>query len=437
MSAPYAPEAEMSVLGGLLWGDAVATAKVLGELSAEDFHDERHRRIYVAASLVSMRGEQVETTSVFEQLNVSGDAERSGGVVYVAQLADAIASLGVLDHHIDIVRDRSLRRRLYAAATDIVQDVMAGGESSATELVAAAEQRVFGVSARMGKGTISVAKDVMWQVLATIEKGGIPGVPTGIESFDRRYGGFKPGSLVIVAGATSAGKSAFALQCAAHAAVTAGVPTAVFSIEMTRDENVMRVLANEGMIDLSRMLNGALNDDEYARLADAATRVSSAPMFFDDSATRAAEIRARARRLKAEHGLGLIVVDHIHDMDEKGESRREQLGTIARQLKMMAKELDVPVIAVAQMSRAPTQRADPRPQLSDLRETGDLEAVANMAVFVYRPEYYLGPKDKDGRDLRGVAEAIIAKNRNGPIGTVPLHFTDYCARFDAAPEVYR
>ena len=298
------------------------------------------------------------------------------------------------------------------------------------DVIDRAERRILRVADARGTEGPKRVQETIWDAMEVIERGGVPGVPCGLADVDAMTGGWKPGNLIIVAGATSMGKSAFALGAAAHAAIERRVPTAIFSIEMTKVENTIRLLSLESLIDLNRLMHGKIEDHEYQQLQDAAARIHSAPLHLDDTATRVSEIRARARRLKAEHNLGLVVVDHIHDMEGDGETRREQISSIGRGLKQMAKELDVPVIAVSQLSRAPTTRSDCRPRLSDLRESGDLEAVANVVVLMYRPEYYFGPKQGD-KDLRGLAEAIIAKNRNGPTGSVALYFRAECARFES------
>lgn len=392
LTLPVAPEAEVAVIGGLIIDqDAVAT--VADRLSPEDFHDRRHRLLYSTVLHLWKEGVAPDPVTISETLSTTDELEAAGGLSYLAELMDAVPTAANIGYYVNFVADRAMRRRLYYAAQQIADDALRMNEVKTEEALDRAEQRILQVAdSRRVEGPRRI-QDLMPEALALAEKGGIKGVPTGLADLDGILGGLKPGNLIILAGATSMGKSAMALHLAANAAIDEKVPTAFFSIEMTGVENTARVLSMEGMVNLAHFLNGKLADDEYPRLDHAIQRVRAARMVLDDSATRVMEIRARARRIKSEHGLGLVVVDHIHDMSEDADSRREEISKIGRGLKQLAKELDVPVIAVSQLSRAPTTRPDPRPRLSDLRESGDLEAVANVVMFMYRPEYYFGPEE--------------------------------------------
>lgn len=433
---PTAPEAEVAVIGGLVI-DKDAMATVSDRLSAEDFHDRRNGLIYTTIGQLWRDGLATDPVTISESLSAAGNLDRAGGLAYLAELMDAVPTAANIAYHADIVADRAMRRRLYAAGCQIAEDAVRQDEVATDDALDRAERRVLEVAdSRRTEGPRRV-QDVMWDAMKLIESGGVKGVPSGIHDLDTMTGGFKPGNLIILAGATSMGKSAMALQIVAHATIEVKVPTALFSIEMTNVENAARLLSLESMVSLDGILNGGLSDADYTNIAHASHRIHVAPLIMDDTAVRVMDIRARARRIKAEHGLGLIVVDHIHDMSEDADSRREEVSKIGRGLKQLAKELDVPVIAVSQLSREPTKRGSPRPRISDLRESGDLEAVANLVILMYRPEYYFGPKDSEGKDIEGKAEAIIAKNRNGPTGSVDMYFRAHCARFEGLAPKYR
>lgn len=425
---PHAPEAELSVLGSMIL-DPAAAAEAVERLGESDFYSRRHQLIYSTLVYLHHQGTPIDPVTIGEELSRQGELDTVGGYSYLGTLTDATVTAANIGYHIDIVLDRSARRRLYEAAAVTAKEAVNGEVDDIEELLDRAERRILrAADRRTAEGPTSV-RDTIWDAVALMESGGVKGVPSGLSDLDAMTGGAKPGNLIVVAGATSMGKSALALQWAAHAAMREEVPTAIFSIEMTRTENTLRILAQEAIADLDAMIRGGATGEDYTRIERVARHLHQSQLFLDDSATRAAEIRARARRIKAEHGLGLIVVDHIHDMAAEGESRREQVGSIARDLKRLAMELDVPVIALSQLSRAPTTRPDRRPQLSDLRESGDVEAVANLAILLYRPEYYFGPTH-NSEDIRGKAEAIVAKNRNGPTGRVELYYRAHCTRFE-------
>lgn len=425
---PWSLEAEFAVLGALLI-DAEAAPRVFDRLTTDDFYSDQHRRVFSAAYKLWKEGQTIDPVTLSEELTRRGEFEKAGGMMFIGELLDVVPTAANVDYHVRIVAEHSARRRLWEAGRAIAEEAVMATNDPVDDVIDRAERRILRVADSRGAEGPKRVQETIWDALEVIESGGVKGVPSGLADIDAMTGGWKPGNLIIVAGATSMGKSAFALGAAAHAAIDARVPTAIFSIEMTRTENTIRILALESAIDLHQLMHGRLNEVQMTRLEQAARRVHTAPLYLDDTATRVSEIRARARRLKVEHGLGLVVVDHIHDMEGEGETRREQISSIGRGLKQLAKELDIPVIAVSQLSRAPTNRPDRRPALSDLRESGDLEAVANVVVLMYRPEYYFGPRQGD-KDLRGLAEAIIAKNRNGPTGSVELYFRAECARFE-------
>ena len=427
---PQAPEAEAAVLGAVLLDGADALTRVIDGLTADAFHDPAHRLIYDSMLRLYHSHATTDPVTVIEDLALRGLTERVGGTSVVTALMDAVPSGAGIERHAAVVRDRYMRRQLYHAGASIAETSLDAAVTT-EDAIDAAERLLLSVSeGRSAEGPLPASK-VLWDAMAIIEGRGRKGVPSGLHELDAMTGGWKPGNLILVGGSTSMGKSAAALQFAAHAAVNERVPTAIFSIEMTREENLCRIIAQLAQVDLKQLTDGEVPAHCLPDIETAATALHGAGLWLDDSATTVAEIRSRARRLKAENGLGLIVVDHIHDMQEKGESRREQLGTIARGLKHLAMELDIPVIAAAQLSRKPNTRTDPRPQIADLHESGDIEQASNVILLVYRPEYFHGPRDKDGNDLVGRAEIIIGKQRNGPTGSVEVFWRSTATRFEA------
>jgi replicative DNA helicase len=342
--------------------------------------------------------------------------------------------------HIRVVSECAQRRALVTASQETVADVYDTREQPIADVVDRAQQRVFRVSGPLATGGMVAAGTLTWPAMERFEQrqaagGGITGLATGFKDLDDKTSGFQAGDLVLVAARPSMGKTAFATGVLLNAALaTVRRPVALFSLEMSREQCIDRFLCHEGRVDILRYRKGQLLDDEYHRMVRAVNLVDPAPVWIDDTgALSVLEIRAKARRLKAEQpDLGLVVVDYIGLMKAgEGENRTQQLGSITRALKALAKELDIPIIALSQLSRAPEQRSDRRPQLSDLRESGDLEQDADMVLFLYRPAYYLTPNEAREQGVENKADLIIGKQRNGPTGTVPLYFAKECARFDS------
>jgi len=336
------------------------------------------------------------------------------------------------------VRDQAVLRRLVEAATEIIQDVYERkGESG--EVLDNAEHRIFQVAQFRRSEDFSRLKELIWPTMERIEQmqgraGAVTGVPTGFLDLDEKTAGFQRSDLVIIAARPSMGKTAFALNVVQHAAIERQIGVAVFSLEMSKEALVQRLLCSEGLVDAQRLRRGALRDDDYPKLARAAGLLGTAPIWIDDSAALSPlQMRSKARRLKAEHDIGMVVVDYLQLMQgpAQSENRQQEISYISRSLKALAKELDVPVVALSQLSRAPEQRGGEhrRPQLSDLRESGAIEQDADLVCFIYRPEMY-EKEDKDGNSLEGMAELIIGKQRNGPTGIVDLYFKKEYTRFD-------
>lgn len=435
---PFSPEAEASVLGGMIIdGDAVA--KAVEAVDDSMFYREAHRRLFRAMVRLFERGSVVDVITLAEELKKANDLEQAGGLEYLATLLEAVPTAANLEYHARIVREKALLRRLIDAAHAIERDVHEPGERTVEEVLDQAEQRVFRVSESRDREGFVWIKEVLYPVFEHIERlqdsaTDIPGLETGFRDLDRMTTGLHPGDLAIVAARPAMGKTSWVLNVAQSVAIEHEVPVAVFSLEMSKEQLVQRFLCAEGRVDAQRLRRGKLAHDEYQRLARAAGLLNTARIWIDDSATaNVLEMKAKARRLKAEEDVGLVVVDYIQLMTgaRRTENRVQEVGEISRGLKSLARELEVPVVALSQLSRAPEQRPDRRPQLSDLRESGSIEQDADLVMFLYRQEYYHGPTDKDGNSLEGKAELIVSKQRNGPTGTVDLYFHKAYTRFDS------
>jgi replicative DNA helicase len=435
---PYAPEAEISVLGGMLIdGDAVAKAMEIVDDTM--FYREAHRRIFRGMARLFQPGQVIDAVTLIEELTKTDELDGVGGMTYVGELLDVVPTAANIEYHARIVRERALLRRLIDASSGIIRDAYEPGERTVEEVLDEAEQRIFQVAQSHDREGFVWIKKILYPTFEKIEqlqaaKGGITGVPTGFYSLDDLTGGFQKGDLVIVAARPSMGKTALTTGIALHAAISHQIPVAVFSLEMSKEQLVQRMLCSEALVDLGRLLRGRLSEDDYVRLAQAAGHLNTAPIWIDDSGSLTVlETRAKARRLKADQPeLGLVIIDYIQLMHSAGESenRQQEVSLISRGLKALGKELGVPILALSQLSRAPEQRADHRPQLSDLRESGSLEQDADLVMFLYRPEYYLPPLEAQEKGLQGKAELIIGKQRNGPTGVVKLAFIREYTRFE-------
>jgi replicative DNA helicase len=436
-TAPRSPEAEQAVIAAMLM-DTDAILRAGEHVDDTMFYDERHRRIFRAMIAISTRGEVVDPVTLGNELLRRGELDASGGKEYIGELIDAVPTSANVEYHAKIVKEKALLRRLIETSTAIITEAFQG-RATAEELLDDAEQKIFQVSQQRGMQGFTRVKELMWPTMERIEalqRGGktITGVASGFTDLDELTSGFQPADLVIVAARPSMGKTALVLNIAQYAAIEKNVPVAVFSLEMSKESLVQRMLTAEGRVDAQKMRKGLLRDEDYSRLARAAGILSGAPIWIDDTAgITLLEIRSKARRLKADQDIGMIVIDYLQLVQgpASSESRQQEISQISRSLKALAKELSVPVIALSQLSRAPEQRAgDHRPQLSDLRESGAIEQDADLVMFIYRQEIYDGPTDKDGNSLEGRAEVIIGKQRNGPIGFVNLFFHKAYTRFE-------
>jgi replicative DNA helicase len=435
---PFSLEAEVSVLGGMLL-DTDAIARAIETLDDTMFYREGHRRLFRSIARMWERGEVVDVVTLSEELKNAGDFESVGGTAYIAQLLDAVPTAANLEYHARIVREKAVLRRLIEAATTIIQDTFEA-QGEVDQILDQAEQRIFQIAQTHERKGFVWIKEILWPTFEKIEalqanNSSVTGVPTGFHDLDEMTAGFQPSDLIIVAARPSMGKTAFTLNITQHAAIAARKPVAFFSLEMSKEALVQRILCAEARVDAGRLRRGRLSDDEYARLATAAGYLNTAPIYIDDTpGISVLEMRAKARRLKSDReDLSMIVVDYLQLMTGAGktENRQQEVSEISRGLKALAKELDVPVVALSQLSRAVEQRPDKRPMMSDLRESGAIEQDADVIMFLYRPEYYHGPVDKDGNSLEGRAEVIIGKQRNGATGKIDLVFLKEFTRFES------
>jgi replicative DNA helicase len=430
---PQAIEAEMSVLGAMML-DKSAVGSVLEILDESAFYRESHKKIFRAIVSIFERNEPVDLMTVTEELKGFKQLDEVGGRVYLASLLENVATAANVTYHAEIVLKRAVRRRLIEVATEIVAQGYEG-EGEEFELLDKAEQQIFSIREKRLKPGFMPLERVLHDTFEAIEKlhdrkGGVIGVASGFSKLDELTAGFQQGDLVIIAGRPSMGKTAFALNVARHAAVEAKIPVAIFSLEMASYQLAQRMLCSEARVDAHRVRAGTLPDQDWQKLSISVGALAEAPIYIDDTpALSALQIRAKARRLLAEKQIGLLVVDYLQLMQgaRGAESRQQEIAMISRSLKGLAKELQVPILALSQLSRAvETRGGERRPQLSDLRESGALEQDADVVLFIYRGELY----DRDNEDLKGRAELIIGKQRNGPTGTVHLTFNSRYTRFD-------
>ncbi len=429
---PHNVDAEKSVLGAILVNNENYYTVVEG-LHPEDFYLEAHRTIFREMSEILAQSHAVDLITLQDRMERDSLLETSGGIAYLASLMDGIPHLVNIDLYIEIIREKALFRQMIHATNRIMRECFEQADP-AEEVLDRAEGSMFELSERRADtGLVSVKQieQETHQMLKKLytEREMITGVATGFNDFDRMTSGLQPADLIILAGRPSMGKTALSLNFAQHVALHKGEPVGIFSLEMSKSQLLMRFLCSEAMVDAHKVRTGYLSHDDFEKLIDTLGTVANSPIFIDDSSTMTImQMRAKARRMKAEHGLGLVVVDYLQLMSGFGrnENRNQEISGISRGLKSLAKELNIPVVALSQLSRAPEQRAgrDHRPQLSDLRESGSLEQDADVVAFIYREEVYK-PSDEN----EGMAELIVAKQRNGPTGTVKLAFQKQFTRF--------
>ena len=435
--APWSEDAERAVIAAMLM-DQDALLRATEHVVDAMFYREGHRRIFRAMVTISERGDVVDPLTLVDELNRRGELESVGGKDYIGFLLDVVPTAANVEYHARIVKEKAILRGVIETCTSLVQEAYEG-KLLAADLLDEAEQRVFQLSQSRGTEGFTRIKQLMWPTMERIEalqRGGrsVTGVPSGFADLDEMTSGFQPSDLIIVAARPSMGKTALVLNIAQHVAIEENTPVAIFSLEMSKESLVQRMLTSEARVDSQMLRKGKLRDDEYPRIAKAAGILSSAPIWIDDTpGVSLLEMRSKARRLKAETDVGLVIVDYLQLMTgPSSENRQQEISMISRSLKALAKELNVPMVALSQLSRAPEQRTGEgkRPQLSDLRESGAIEQDADVVMFIYRPEVYEGVQDKDGNSLEGRAEIIVGKQRNGPTGTVSLYFHKSYTRFE-------
>ncbi len=429
---PQNIDAERSTLGSMLL-EKEAIEKGIEILKAEDFYREAHRVIFEVIVHLSNKGEPIDIITVSEELTRRNMLDKVGGIPYLTALANAVPTAANIEYYSRIVGEKSLLRSIITVASNIISMGYEGAEE-VNVIMDEAEKQIFQVTQRRNtKGFVSL-RNILIETFERIEmlyesKGGVTGLPTGFTDLNRMTAGLQPSDLIILAARPSMGKTTFALNIAQSAAVDQKIPVIVFSLEMSKEQLALKLLCSEAGVDNQRIRTGTLMDSDWPRLSHALGSLSEAAMFIDDTpGVTALDIRAKARRIKAEHGLGLIVIDYLQLMQSNGkgrsENRQQEVSDISRTLKALARELHVPVIALSQLSRAVEQRTDKRPNLSDLRESGSLEQDADLVAFLYREDYYNPETDK-----KNITELIIAKQRNGPVGTVDLLFQKEFSKF--------
>jgi len=438
---PNSGEAEQSLLGGLMV-DPSAWDKIADLVVADDFYRKDHRVIFAAIASLADDGQPCDVVTLSECLDSRGELTTAGGLEYLATLANETPGAANVRAYARILREKAIFRSLIAAGYEISGLAYSTEGRPAAELVDEAERLVFEIAEKGSRGRIGfkALKQILPAAVDRIDLlhqsgGDITGIPTGYTDFDKLTAGLQAGDLIVVAGRPSMGKTTLAVNIAENAAIGARVPTAIFSMEMPAEQLAIRMISSLGRVDQTHLRTGKFPDEDWSRINTAVQLMSDAPIFIDDSpALSPTEVRARARRLKREHGLGLIVVDYLQLMQVHGnkENRATEISEISRSLKALAKELSLPIIALSQLNRSVEQRTDKRPVMSDLRESGAIEQDADLIVFIYREEVY-----NQETPRKGIADITIAKQRNGPIGDFPLTFVGRYTKFENwVPDTY-
>ncbi|MCL1825413.1 MAG: replicative DNA helicase [Betaproteobacteria bacterium] len=434
---PHSLEAEQSLIGGLLLDNA-AWEKIADLVTGEDFYRDDHRRIYQHITKLIDVGRPADVVTVFESLEKSGEAEQAGGLAYLAEIADNTPSAANIRRYAEIVHERAILRKLVAVGDEIAASALAPSGKDAKILLDEAEARVFEIAeagARHGSG-FQLIQPLLKQVVDRVQElydrdnpSEVIGIPSGFTDLDAKTSGLQPSDMLIIAGRPSMGKTSFALNIAEHVAIENRLPVAIFSMEMPGNQLATRFISSVGRIDMQKIRNGRLSDDDWQRLTMAMGKLYEAPIYIDETpGLNPIDLRARARRLARQCGrLGLIVIDYLQLMNgtRETDNRATELSEISRSVKALAKELHVPILALSQLNRSLEQRPNKRPVMSDLRESGAIEQDADIIMFIYRDEVY----NPDSQD-KGTAELIIGKHRNGPTGMVRMTFLGEYTRFE-------
>ncbi len=428
-SLPHSIEAEQSVIGSMII-DKSAIAEVVEKLGENDFYRDGHKVIYKAIFEMFKNDMAVDLVTLLEYLKSNDQLENAGGVTYITEVSSSVPTTANLSSYIKIVEEKSLLRKLIKASTKIIEDSY-NRQGEVEEVLDQAEKKIFDIAEKKTTNDFEPLSVVLERGFIEIErlfnnKGEVTGVSSGIKDLDDKTSGFQKGDMVLIAARPSMGKTTFALNIAEHAALRSGKSVVIFSLEMPKQQLAYKLLCSEANVDMLSLRTGELDDRDWENIARATGPLSKAKIYIDDTAgVSVMEMRSKCRRIKMEHGIDLILIDYLQLMSGSStENRQQEVSEISRSIKALAKEMECPVIALSQLSRAPEQRADHRPMLSDLRESGSIEQDADVVMFLYRDEYY----NKESED-KGVAECIIAKQRNGPVGTVKMAWLGQFSKF--------
>jgi replicative DNA helicase len=427
---PHSIEAEQSVLGSMII-DKVAIGEAIEVLKADDFYRDTHKTMYEAIVALYQKDSAVDIITLSEKLKDNNQLDLVGGITYVTELSGSVITTSNVGSYINIVKDKSTLRKLIRASNDII-DNSYNNQDSVEDVIGIAEKKIFDIASNREASDFEPMSAVLERGFNEIEKlfinkGHTTGVSSGFHDLDAKTSGFQKGDMVLIAARPSMGKTTFALNIAENAALRAGKRVAIFSLEMSKEQLAYKLLCSEAHVDMLKLRTGNLDEKDWENLARASGPLGSSKIFIDDTAgITVMEMRSKVRRLKIEHGIDMIIIDYLQLMaGSKGsESRQQEVSEISRSIKAIAKEMQCPVIALSQLSRAPEQRADHRPMLSDLRESGSIEQDADVVMFLYRDEYY----DKETED-KNIAECIISKQRNGPVGTIKLAWLGQFSKF--------
>lgn len=426
---PQSIEAEQSVIGSMII-DRSAIAQAAEGLEENDFYRDSHKVLFKSIIDMFKKDMAVDLVTVLEELKANDMLERAGGVTYVTEITSSVPTTANLSSYIKIVQEKSTLRKLIKASTSIIEESY-NKQGEVEDVLDAAEKRIFDIAEKRTTSDFESLNQVLERGFIEIErlfnnKGEITGVGSGFVDLDAKTSGFQKGDMVLIAARPSMGKTTFALNIAEYAALREGKSVVIFSLEMSKEQLAYKLLCSEANVDMLKLRTGALDDKDWENIARATGPLSKAKIYIDDTAgVSVMEMRSKCRRLKIEYGIDLILIDYLQLMSgSSSESRQQEVSEISRSIKALAKEMECPVIALSQLSRAPEQRADHRPMLSDLRESGSIEQDADLVMFLYRDEYY----NKETED-KNVGECIIAKQRNGPVGTVKLAWLGQFSKF--------
>ena len=436
-SSPQSIEAEKSVLGSMMI-DKNVIAQAVEILSAEDFYRDAHKYIFKSIVEMYQRDEPIDEITLLEHLKSTDRLEKSGGISYITEIGSSVLTTANVKSYIKIVEDKATLRKLIDSSTKIIESCY-NNQDDVEKVIDVAEQKIFDLAEKKSSSDFEPLSDILERGFEQIEtlfnnKGEVTGVGSGFKDLDDLTSGFQKGDMILIAARPSMGKTTFALNIATHAALREGKSVVIFSLEMSKEQLAYKLLCSEANVDMLKLRTGNLEDKDWENIARASGPLSSAKIYIDDTAgVSIMEMRSKCRRLKIEYGIDLILIDYLQLMSGSGEeSRQQEVSEISRNIKAIAKEMQCPVIALSQLSRAPEQRADHRPMLSDLRESGSIEQDADLVMFLYRDEYY----NKETEE-KNVAECIIAKQRNGPVGNVKLAWIGQFSKFGNLEHNYR